>query len=479
MDNLQKTISISAPGKLLLFGEHAVVYGYPCIVSSVSDRLTVTIYESEKSGVEIQTPGVSDQRFIHAAIQEFEKRFSLKIDHCMLSTSSEFSSSFGFGSSSAVTVATMKALSLFTRKNLSQKELIDACHASVLSVQGVGSGFDVASSLYGGTILYEFGGKRIELLLMNLPGYSFVVGYTGEKADTVSIVKEVAEKREKYTEKVDRIFQAIGDIVLQAKTALEDGDATRLGILLNYNQEYLRDLGVSSEKLEILISVSKKAGALGAKLSGAGRGDCMIALVSNEKKSAVEDAIEKSGGTVMRVFLGVDGAKIASTDNQEELFIVVDKNDEVIGYRSRADCHSDKTLIHRSLDVVIFNDNGEILLQKRSMTKDTRPGYWGVSVGGHVSKGETYEDAAKREMKEELGVVLPVTTAEKFLFEYPHETEIDVVFTANSNGPFTPNTDEIDEVKFFSKNELSRKLLDPTFKLTELSYECLKRIKFL
>ena len=165
------------------------MYGYPCIVSSVSDRLTVFIQESEKSGVEIKTPGVSDQRFIRSAINEFEKRFSTKIDHCVLSTSSEFSSSFGFGSSAAVTAATMKALSLFTKKDVSIKDLFDACHTSVLSVQGVGSGFDVASSLYGGTILYETGGKRIDPVLVNLPGHSFVVGYTGEKADTASIVK--------------------------------------------------------------------------------------------------------------------------------------------------------------------------------------------------------------------------------------------------------------------------------------------------
>ena len=71
--------------------------------------------------------------------------------------------------------------------------------------------------LYGGTILYETGGKRIDPILVNLPGHSFVVGYTGEKADTASIVKRFLKNGKKYTEKVDRIFKAIGDIVLRGK----------------------------------------------------------------------------------------------------------------------------------------------------------------------------------------------------------------------------------------------------------------------
>lgn len=475
----QSPISVSAPGKLLLFGEHAVVYGYPCIVSSVSDRLTVSIEESKKSGVDIQTPGVSDQRFIRASIAEFEKRFSITIDHCIISTFSEFSSSFGFGSSAAVTAATIKALALFTKKNIPLKDIFDISYAAVLSVQGVGSGFDIASSLYGGTILFEAGGKRIDPIPVNMPGHSFVVGYTGEKADTVAIVREVAEKRQKYIEKVDRIFTAIGDIVLQAKKALEEGDESRVGTLMNFNQEYLRDLGVSSEKLEALIAASKNAGALGAKLTGAGRGDCMIALVPDEKKSDVEGAIEKSGGTVLRVTLGADGVKRATTDDQKELFIVVDKNDTVIGYRSRGDCHADKTLVHRAINILILNDKEEVLLQKRSMTKDTQPGYWTTSVGGHVSKEETYEEAAVREMIEEVGIQDSVVFVTKFIFVFSQETEMEALFTARSNGPFYPNADEIDEVKFFTKNELIRTLLDPSFKLTELSYECLKRIHFI
>jgi len=93
-----------------------------------------------------------------------------------------------------------------------------------------------------------------------------------------------------------------------------------------------------------------------------------------------------------------------TTDNQDELFVVVDKNDKVVGYRTRKECHQNKTLIHRSVGMVISNAKGEILLQKRSLTKDLYPGFYSSSCSGHLKKGEDYQKAAEREIKEELGV---------------------------------------------------------------------------
>ncbi len=145
-------------------------------------------------------------------------------------------------------------------------------------------------------------------------------------------------------------------------------------------------------------------------------------------------------------------------DKQDELFVVVNKQDKIIGYRTRYDCHHDKSLIHRAVGVVIFNSKGELLLQKRSNHKDLNPGLYDLSVSGHVNQGQTYYQAAQREMQEELGIKIPIKRYKKFLLENDQETEIDCLFNATSNGPFYPNKAEVDEVRFVDTGKLSNML---------------------
>lgn len=277
--------TVSAPGKLMLLGEHAVVYGYPCIVTAISERLSVS-----------EGAAVGDTRFLDAAI-------ALWGSDEKLSATSSFSGTYGFGSSSAVTVAALK----FLRQEADNKTLFDAAYKIISDIQGTGSGFDVAAAVFGGT-LYYIKNKSIEPL--NIKDMPLVVGYSGVKSDTVEFVDMVAKKREQYPEKVDRIFQGIAKIVEEAKKKMLEGDWERVGRLMDFNQEYLRDLGVSSEKLESLISAAKGAGAWGAKVSGAGGGDCMIAFVPPDKRQMVEDAITKAGGEVVHVTPNAEGVRI-------------------------------------------------------------------------------------------------------------------------------------------------------------------------
>ncbi len=284
-------IKVSAPGKLMLLGEHAVVYGYPCIVTAVSQRLEVSVSKIDDIPM--------DRRFVDAAIRAWgdgkDYAFSIK---------SAFSGKYGFGSSAAVTVAALKAM----RPIVENWVLFDAAYKIVLDVQGVGSGFDVAAATYGGTLYFVAAGKIIEPLeIKELP---LIVGYTGMKADTTTLIKQVAEKKEKNPEKVERIFQAIAKLVEEAKTRILEADWERVGKLMDFNQEYLRDLGVSSEKLETLISAAKKAGAWGAKLSGAGGGDCMIALATSDKREVIGKAIERAGGQAIDVRPNAEGVRI-------------------------------------------------------------------------------------------------------------------------------------------------------------------------
>lgn len=276
---------VSAPGKLLLFGDHAAVYGYPCIVTAIDKRLVVK--PGEPSG---------DTRFIDAAVKAWGSPGQ------QFTAASAFSGKYGFGSSSAVTVATLKAL----RPDATNEELFQAAYNIILNVQGRGSGVDVAAAVYGGTLYYA---KEKTIESLSIPDIPLVVGYTGVKSDTPSIIQDVAQKREREPEKVNRIFEAIAKLVDEAKNKMIEGDWERVGRLMDFNQEYLRDLGVSSEKLEALINAAKQAGAWGAKLSGAGGGDCMIALADPARKEAIEKAIEQVGGEVIHIIPGESGVR--------------------------------------------------------------------------------------------------------------------------------------------------------------------------
>ena len=282
-------MTTSAPGKLMLFGEHAVVYGYPCIVTAISERLIVET--SEKNCLP------KDTRFVDAAIKLWGT------EETKLSTTCSFSGVYGFGSSSAVTVATLKLL----KPDVDNKTLFDAAYKIVLDIQKTGSGFDVAAAVYGGTVYYVKNKIREPLSVKSMP---LIVGYTGVKSNTVDIVNSVAGKREQYGEKVERIFQSIAKIVEDAKSKIIEGDWERVGRFMDFNQDYLRDLGVSSEKLEAMIKAAKDAGAYGAKLSGAGGGDCMIALAPPDKRQAVEEAITRAGGEVVPVTPNAEGVRV-------------------------------------------------------------------------------------------------------------------------------------------------------------------------
>lgn len=144
------------------------------------------------------------------------------------------------------------------------------------------------------------------------------------------------------------------------------------------------------------------------------------------------------------------------TDNLEEIFDIVNENDQVIGQAKRSEVHKNRNLIHRSIGVVVFNGNGEVFLQQRSAGKDTDPFKWTISCSGHVNKGSTYEESAHRELTEELGVDLPLIPVTKYIYSDSVETEMAFIYKAFSEGPFNLNKAEILTGKFFSHERLIR-----------------------
>lgn len=139
----------------------------------------------------------------------------------------------------------------------------------------------------------------------------------------------------------------------------------------------------------------------------------------------------------------------------EEQFYVVDENDNVIGYATRSECHN-RGLIHRSVYVIVLNDRGEIFLQKRSQSKDLYPGYYACSASGHVEYGESYEEAARRELMEELGIEASLKELCKFKCFSNVEREISVLFVCRYNGSFRLNSKEVSGGEFVSIEDLKR-----------------------
>lgn len=299
-------IHTSAPGKLLLLGDYAVVYGYPCLVTAVNKRLNVAVEIINKEEDEIITPQVKESRFVLETIAYIKEKFSVK-QNVRITTQGDFSHQVGLGSSSAVTVATAEALNRLFSLKLSKKEIFEISYTVNLLIQGVGSGFDIAAATYGGTIEYVKGGTTLnKLKLHSLP---LVVGYSGIKADTPYYIRKVAEAFKNKKEELSTLFEEIQSYVLLAKEGLESGDLASVGVAMTKNHSVLQRLGVSIPKLDEMVNASIQSGAWGAKLSGAGGGDCMIALVDPKKRLDVESAIQKVGGEVIHVELQARGVE--------------------------------------------------------------------------------------------------------------------------------------------------------------------------
>ncbi len=161
-------------------------------------------------------------------------------------------------------------------------------------------------------------------------------------------------------------------------------------------------------------------------------------------------------------------------DNEEYLEVVNHKG-EVIGHFPRSVVHGNPSLMHKVVHVLVFDKNGNLLLQKRSMKKDVAPGKWDTSVGGHVGIGEDLIISSKREMEEELGLNGVET---EYLYTYIHrnsyETELVTTFRCVCDGNISFNKDEIDEVKFWSiediKAAIGKQILSENFENEFLNY---------
>jgi mevalonate kinase len=180
-------------------------------------------------------------------------------------------------------------------------------------VQKTGSGFDLASAIYGGTLYYNNSDPReiVPLVVSELP---LVVAYTGIKADTPTVVRKVAELLDVWPVAMTQIFDAMAEVVRAGRIALDARDWASLGQLMDMQHGLAHAIGVDTPETVELVFRAREAGAYGAKLSGAGGGDCIIVLVPDHARAEIENTLRRSGGQIVPVLPNAPGVRIETED---------------------------------------------------------------------------------------------------------------------------------------------------------------------
>ena len=300
-------VSCSAPGKVILFGEHAVVYNRPAIaipVTQVRTKVNILPMPGEVSGKIIihanaigLTASLDELAENHPiAVAIHSVMDSLKINSipsCQMIITSTIPVAAGLGSGAAVTVAICRALSAFIGNPLPNETINQIAYQVEKIHHGTPSGIDNTVITYEKPLFFHQGAS-LELMSVAEP-FCLVIADTGEKSSTKEMVGGVRFRWSMDPEYYNNIFDDIHRIVLDARQFIENGPVKKLGALMNANHHFLRAMRVSTEKLEKLIEAAIENGALGAKLSGSGGGGNMIALVENESAEAVAEALQANG----------------------------------------------------------------------------------------------------------------------------------------------------------------------------------------
>lgn len=328
-------IYVSAPGKVTLFGEHAVVYGQPAIVASIDKRVHVYA-EARSDGIitiearDLRAPGVivtykegevtveTDYGLVLPAIAYLNKAVEIASKYLnsrhgvKLVVRSEMPVGAGLGTSAAVAVATVVAYAYSGGYELSKDEIARLGWEVEKAVQGVASPMDTSIATYGGFLKIRFSGENVEREHLRIDsGLPILLSYVEREFRTRDMVLMVREKISRYPHLYGKIVELIGAVVREAEKALTGLDLGRLGELMNLNHGLLDALGVSTRRLNEVVYAARSSGALGAKLTGAGGGGCAVALSPPEKLDTVETILKFLSDFTMRTSLGGEGVKVS------------------------------------------------------------------------------------------------------------------------------------------------------------------------
>jgi len=301
-------------GKVILFNEHFVVYGLPAIVSAIGRKTTAVVEKGTGSGTEIsdyrpETPGYKAEK-LREQQESLQRIFRfMNIDtehnHFKITLGGDLIAASGVGASAASCAAIARAISEELGLNYSDEQVNQTAYEGEKGYHGTPSGIDNTAATYGGLIWYKRGESQIMDRMKLRKPVEVVMGNTGIVADTKIVVAGVKERKEKAAEKYAQIFKNADELAQEARKQLVAFDLPKLGLSMNKNHEMLQQIDVSCDELDVLVNLARDNGALGAKMTGTGRGGYMVALTPGrdlQERVAVE--IERKGFQALRTTIG-------------------------------------------------------------------------------------------------------------------------------------------------------------------------------
>jgi mevalonate kinase len=306
-------------GKVILFGEHFVVYGLPAIAAGINQKTTADIEKSHTPGIHVvdNRPEVAGYKVSKAdqfkdSIDYIKKaipQVAWDVQGVKIRLGGDLVAASGVGASAASCVAIARAINQFFDLNLNDDRINEIAFEGEKGYHGTPSGIDNTCATYGTLILFEKHdeGNVMEKLELDHT-VEIVMANTGIPVNTKAVVANVRKLVEKEPDTYKQTFDEYSKIFEQALPALKEGNWKKVGELMDKNQELLRKIGVSHEKLEELIQIAKENGAYGAKLTGGGAGGYMVAIApGKELQEKVATALSEKVEIVLKTTIGGKG----------------------------------------------------------------------------------------------------------------------------------------------------------------------------
>lgn len=281
-----------ASGKVILFGEHAVVHGAPALAAGFRPGARARVHGAARDELVVNGEQVERGDALFVALERLRQHLVLPEARCELEV--DVPKGAGLGSSAALAVATARALLDLSGRTAKERAVFEAAQAWEGVFHGNPSGVDVAAAQRTGLLSYRRGEDPVDPVLGQ--PLTLVIAQAGPPASTKLMVEGVAQHKKRNPGQFQRTLEAITAVVQNAEVALRQGALTALGQLLDLNHILLAGWLLSTEDLERAIRVARQAGALGAKLTGAGGGGCIVALSPDQDTAPrIVAALEEQG----------------------------------------------------------------------------------------------------------------------------------------------------------------------------------------
>lgn len=305
-------------GKTILFGEHFVVYGVPALASAIGDSTDAVVETKDGTGYELaddrpEVPGYKEKKFDEqkVSIQNVLDFMGVDLEEkaIKITLGGNLTCASGVGASAASCVALARAINDEYNMGWDNAKINEAAYEGEKGYHGTPSGIDNTASTFGGLVYFvknlKGGPNTMETIKLAEP-IEMVIASSGMTANTSVVVADVRKKKEENPEWFEGIVNEYKALIIEGRKTLEEGDIQRVGELMNKNHSLLQEITVSNEVLDKMVQIAREAGALGAKVTGTGRGGNINVLTPGaDLQDKVYNALKDAGYAAWKTKVGV------------------------------------------------------------------------------------------------------------------------------------------------------------------------------